>query len=135
MSRASLDARATEPIIDKDYDKKVAESERAIAQLEQLVGRAEGAEKSNLEENLKYTREYHERLKQSGQYLATAEDLARIHEIVGKLYVMDGLMNAQRRALYDEKSPLYQYYAGAITLDQFITQMDDTLRLVRMEYQ
>jgi len=103
--------------------------------MEQLIGKAEGAAKSNLEENLRYSREYFEQFKQTGQYLATAEDLVQMHEVVSKLYVMTGLMNAQRQALWSEPDLSEQYVSGAITLEQFIRQADDKLRLVRMEYQ
>ena len=47
---------------------------------------------------------------------------------------MTGLMNAQRHAFYNA-SLFDQYENGQLTLDQFIKQADDVLRLVRLEYQ
>lgn len=135
LDRAAMDPGYTEAIPNKDYDKTLAELAKQIAHMEQLIGKAEGAAKSNLEENLRYSREYFEQFKQTGQYLATAEDLVQMHEVVSKLYVMTGLMNAQRQALWSEPDLSEQYVSGAITLEQFIRQADDKLRLVRMEYQ
>jgi hypothetical protein len=135
LDLAAMDTSVTEAIPNKDYEKILADLARQITHMEQIIDKAEGAAKSNLEENLKYSKEYYEQFKQTGQYLATAEDLVQMHEVVSKLYVMNGLMNAQRQALWSEPDLSEQYIDGAITLDQFIKQADDKLRLVRMEYQ
>ncbi len=130
----ALDLNVTGDIPNPNYDNAMKNWADRLKEAEARYASAEGAAKSNLESDLTYTRETYEAMKEDAKYLYRQEDLDLLHGMVSRLYVMTGLMNAQRNALY--RSSLFgQYLAGQLTLEQFIKQADDVLRLVRLEYQ
>ena len=135
VDKAAFNLDARDPIPNPNYDREMADLDKTLKVIESNYAKAEGAEKSNLEESLKYFKEYYEHMRKEGMFLATAQDLENIRQMISHLYVNSGLGNAQRRIFYDNYELMDQYQDGAISLDQFIRQMDDKLRLVRMEYQ
>lgn len=132
---AAITPGHTQAIEDPGYEASIQQSLRNLEDMRDRLSRAEGAQRSDLERNLKEREEAHERYKEDMRYLATEEDLATMHQMVSTLYVPAGLVNAQRQAYGKSYELRAQYLQGAISLDQFIKQMDDMLRLVRMEYQ
>lgn len=135
VDKAALNPQANEPIENPDFDKQMAEYAKQVKRLEEMLAKAEGAEKSNLEQNLAYMKEWQGQMLESGKFLATEDDLKTIHGVISHLYILTGLGNAQRQAFFESYEVLEQYFAGTINLDQFVRQMDDKLRLLRMEYQ
>lgn len=135
LDKAAFDSSQSEPIPNPGYDAELKRQDENLRLLNERYATAESALKGTLEQDMAYFNEYIERYREQGKYLATAEDVRHLHEVVGKLYVLVGLDNAQRQAIYGDSRLLQQYLDGAITLDQFIRQADDKLRLVRMEYQ
>lgn len=133
--KAALSPAAKEPIPNPRYETEKASQERNLKRMEAQYEKAEGAQKSDLEEGLKYFRQYVQEYLEKGKYLATERDLANFHAVYGSTFVFTGLGNAQRQALWSNYELQQQFFDGAISLDQFIKQLDDTLRLVRMEYQ
>ncbi len=134
-AKASLEAGRTEPLMNPNYEETLRRNKLQIAHMEKLLGIAQGAQKSNLEKQFKDSLSYYKNFEETGMYLINAEGLKAVQEVVDRLYVMTGLMNAQRNAMFDDNNLVSQYTSGAITLDAFIKQMDEKLRLVRMEYQ
>ena len=132
---AAITPGQTQAIENPDFESEIAQSQRNLEDMRERLSRAEGAQRSDLEKNLKEREEAHERYKEDMRYLATEEDLAMMHRMVSTLFIPSGLINAQRQAFGSSYEIRNQYLQGAITLDQFIQQMDDMLRLVRMEYQ
>lgn len=135
LIRSSLDFSVTAPIPNPNYEAELKNSENNLKRYQEQVEKAQGAEKSNLEESLKYMQTYHENLKKHGQFRATEEDLREMHEIISHFFLFSGLGNAQRKTYWDEYDLVDQMISGVISLDQFVKQMDDKLRLVRMESQ
>lgn len=134
VEKAAVNLQATAAIPNPNYEKELKDIEKGIAQVEAQLKKAEGVEKSNLEEILKNSRSYYELRKETGRMLVTEEDMAEIHAVVSRLVIFTGKGNAQRQAFNDDYELREQYYKGVISLDQFIKQVDDKLRLVRMEY-
>ena len=132
---AAITPGQTQAIENPDFESEIAQSQRNLEDMRERLSRAEGAQRSDLEKNLKEREAAHERYKEDMRYLATEEDLAMMHRMVSTLFIPSGLINAQRQAFGSSYEIRNQYLQGAITLDQFIQQMDDMLRLVRMEYQ
>ncbi|NLX83437.1 MAG: extracellular solute-binding protein [Clostridiales bacterium] len=133
--KAAINLKATGSIPNPNHEKELKQLETGLSQLKAQLKKATGAEKSNLEEMLKNTEEYYQLRKETGMYLMTEQEMAAVHAIIARLFIVDGFSNAQRQALYAAHELRDQYFEGAITLDQFIQQTDDKLRLVRMEYQ
>lgn len=132
--KAAITPGQTQAIPNPYYEKGLAFNKRYLEQLKEQLTRAEGAQKSDLEQHIKEREREWDAMVENLRYLATEEDLAMIHQMVSALYVPSGLANAQRQAMQESYETREQYYAGAITLDQFIKQMDDKLRMVRNEY-
>lgn len=135
VDKLAMDLSKSESLPNPDYDRQMAEMEKNLASVQAAYDKAEGAAKSNLEEQLTYMTKYVEQSREGNKYLITAEQLDEIHQLIAKLYIFTGLQNAQRQAYYQNSDVLGQYYAGTISLDQMIRQMDDKMRLLRMEYQ
>lgn len=117
------------------YEESLVYLRKELDQAQAAYDAAEGAEKSNLEQTLIYSRKNYEDNIEGLRYLATKEDLTLIHAMVRELYLMDGLGASQRQAFQEDSQLLQQYFDGAISLDQFIKTLDDKMRLVRMEHQ
>lgn len=135
VDKAAMDLSYQKDIENPNYEQELRTWQNNMDSYAQRLEIAQGAQKSDMEENLKSMQQNFDSVKESLRYLATAEDLANIHNLVSKLYLNNGLANAQRRAYYDGYDLQEKYFDGALTLDQFIKQMDDKMRLVRMEYQ
>ncbi len=135
LSRAALTPDMTQAIPNPNYEKELKDSESALTRYQEQMDKLTGAEKSNVEENFKYMKSHHERLKTSGQYWATEEEMKALHETISHFFLFSGLGNTQRRTYWDSYELVDQMIDGVISLEQFVKQMDDKLRLVRMEYQ
>lgn len=135
MDKLALDLSQNQDVSNPDYEKGIAQWKKNLEEAESRYQKVQGAEKNEEQKNLDYMRKEYEQAKESMRYIVTAKSLSNIHDTVSKLYVMTGLMNAQRNALGGDPSLQHQYIEGAITLDEFIKQADDKLRLVRLEYQ
>ena len=134
-NKATLDLNKTDAIPNPNYEQQLAELEKGLQQMQDAYNRAEGAARSNLEEDLSSFRAHVERFRESNKVLLSAQDLEQLHGLVAKLHNLSGVQIAQQNAFHSNYEILQQYYDGTISLDQMIRQMDDTLRLVRMEYQ
>ncbi|MGI6653813.1 MAG: extracellular solute-binding protein [Christensenellales bacterium] len=130
----ALDLSVTGEIPNPDYESGLVFWQENLKNTEARYAEAQGAAKSNMESDLEYTRQSLADYQEDARCLYRQQDLDILHGMVSKLYVMTGLMNAQRHAFYNA-SLFDQYENGQLTLDQFIKQADDVLRLVRLEYQ
>ncbi len=133
-THVALDLSVTGDVPNPDYESGLAFWQENLKNMEARYAEAQGATKSNIEKFLEHTRQSLADYQEDARYLYRQEDLDVLHGMVSKLYVMTGLMNTQRHAFYNSSLfPQYEY--GQLTLDQFIKQADDVLRLVRLEYQ
>lgn len=134
VDKAALNLSDREPVENPLFDQELELAHSNYKLMQAQYEAAQGVDKSNLEDGLKYMDDYIKRLEENARFLATTEDLDMIHGIMSRLFVFSGLGNAQRQAINKNYELRRQYQEGAISLDQFIKQMDDKLRLVRMEY-
>lgn len=135
LDRAAFDKTWTAPIDNPKYEEALKMQETRLAQLKEKIQNAQGAEQSNLQEELNYLEKALETYRENGKFLAQQRDIDMLRDVMGKMFISNGLGNAQFQAVNQEYELLNQYTQGAITLDQFIKQLDDKVRLVRMEYQ
>lgn len=135
LDRVAFDKTWTAPVENPKYEEGLKMQEHMVQQVKEAMERAEGAEKSSLEENYRYMQESQKRYQEEGKFLAPQRDIDMLRDVMRKMFISNGLGNAQYQAVNDEYELLNQFTQGAITLDQFIRQLDDKVRLVRMEYQ
>lgn len=135
MYKAAFDTTWNEEIKNPWFEDGLKDLQNQLDLLAQREKTAEGAEKSNLTQAITQYRDYVEQFKEEGRLQAGLEDIQFLHELMSKVFVMNGLSNAQHMAFIKEYEAVQQLLTGAITLDHFIKQTDDKLRLVRMEYQ
>jgi hypothetical protein len=57
------------------------------------------------------------------------------HQLLARAYIRTGLADTLYKGIWDEQELPSQYMEGAISLDKMISQLDDKLRLIRMENQ
>lgn len=133
--KAALNPNQTEPIENPFYEQTNEMFEKHIATLEAQLKTAEGADKSNLEMTLEATKAEQNYQREQNQFIATSDDLKYVHSYLTHVFIVTGRANAQRAAYYDNYDLRQQLFEGAISLDQYIKQIDDKLRLVRLEYQ
>ncbi|NLX83436.1 MAG: extracellular solute-binding protein [Clostridiales bacterium] len=135
LERAAFDKTWTTPIENPKYEEGVKMQETRVNQIKESIKNATGAEKSSLEENLRYLEESLAGYRENGKFMAPQRDIDMLRDLMRKMFISNGLANAQFMAVNEEYELLDQYAQGAITMDQFVKQLDDKLRLVRMEYQ
>lgn len=135
LDRVAFDKTWTAPVENPKYEEGLKMQEYMVGQVKEAMERAEGAEKSDLEENYRYMQDSQKRYQEEGKFLAQQRDIDMLRSVMSKLFITSGLGNAQRAAVSEEYNLLTQFAQGAITLDQFVRQLDDKVRLVRMEYQ
>jgi len=128
-----LYADLNEPLRDPNYDRYVADREADIASLEKQIEEAETeAEKAELRETVESIRDYMENYMKYEEYTVSETALAYFREnLLPYIYVM------RYNALDDEnagfRSLISRLQEGQMTLDQFIREADNKLRMIRLE--
>ena len=135
VDRAAMSPSQTQTLPNPDYGKALERYETSLEEARARAESLEGAQKSTALQDVKYMEEQYGRLKETLRNLVTGEELSWMHGLIAKIYVMDGRMNVQRRALLGDDALLQQYYDGAVTLDDFIRRADEKMRLVNLEYE
>lgn len=123
------------PILNPDYAHDVAATRQRIMMFEDIAQSAtDRRTRESYEQEAARERQLLDTASQSLQYLETAETVAKAHAIARHMQPWTGLRTAQLLALA-ENNLVGQYAKGVLSLDQFIQQADNKLRLVTLEYQ
>lgn len=119
-----------EPVLNEDFEENLTSYDELIAVLEAQVVNAEAEERQMLEFMLETAKAQREDYQKYHHYIASAESIAAYREAAQ--YMTVGMymgMDSQTSSEYYEQSN--QYLHGAITLDEFIRNIDQKLRMVR----
>lgn len=136
-TRAPFDASLTDAIINPNHERDLERRQQMLAQQEKDLPDLEGGARREAEESIKYLRQSIERYEQDEKYILTADDLAEHRQFMAHVFVGGSLFRQIDRALRDKDGNmlLMLYVRGAISLDQFIQQANDTIRLITLESQ
>ena len=124
----------SEAIENPQYDIEVGRYTSVIQALELDIAltRERGGNPSGLEQDLFYFQSLLARSEQTIKYILTCAELECVHQKMDSLYVPNDIHRAEDQSglqnLFD------QYVFGVLSLDQFISQADSTLRLIRHEF-
>ena len=123
-----------EPVEDKDYERRLTNIEDRLERMKKALEKAEGADKTQLEESLKTNQEEYETYKENGKYSISKEVIEDYRRLMEGAY---GLTFGNNRLFrlnefHELRSRLEE---GQVSLDQFISEVDAKLRLIRLEQQ
>lgn len=124
------------PIPNPRYEESLTELEDLVALYHAQIAKEEdGPKKREIEESAAMYEKDLERFKEKGKYSLTAETLARHKDFMKTVYVNDSLTMVLSKALIDKEgnNMLNMYGEGAISLEQFIQQANDKIRLMTLE--
>ncbi|NLD51274.1 MAG: hypothetical protein GX650_00130 [Clostridiales bacterium] len=134
MTRAALSASWTEPIPNPQFERQKRDLEQRLALLPASIEKAEGAEKRALEQDLAYFKNEMAHI-ESNRYIVSTQALDSYRQIMAGVYLDDTTTQVQRSALTKDGYLFLSMLEGTITLDQFIQQANDKIRLMTLESQ
>lgn len=117
------------PIENKYYEESIKSIRESIGQLEQSIGETEDEElRGELQQNLEDMQTYAEEFEQTGRWSVTQENIDRYQQLAQYFAV-------RRATLWstDSNAQIMQYLDGAITAQQFVSELGETLRMKRLE--
>lgn len=96
IDRATLSKTWSEPIENPNYQQEIQQQEQYLAQVQERYDKAQGAEKSQLEQELTEAKHSLEQLKTEGRYLMNAEDLQQHQQLMAQVFVYDSFSSMQK---------------------------------------
>jgi hypothetical protein len=135
VTQASLRKDWTQPIEDPNYDLMMAGEEQDVAAARQRAEKASGAEKTEAEQYLQHALKRMERNRQAFRYTVSPESLKLNHQLMEKFFISTRQSLLEDAALSKDGYLFNAYTEGALTLEQFIQQANDKIRLMTLESQ
>lgn len=136
ISRAAVNQRWSTPIENPRYQQEYDDQQAYLAQYRARYEAAEeGAAKRQYAEDVAYFEKKLATFEKDRKYLADAAQLKEYQDFMAHVYVDDGLSQLQQKALSTDGYLFGMYTEGALTLEQFIEQANDKIRLMLMEAQ
>lgn len=133
QQQAAMMPGMDDAIADPNYERHMKYMDNHLETLQAAVDKAEGAEKTELEGNLKKYEETVAAEKARRKFLVTEESVKLYRELMANRYVTHP--GSLRRVLNDEniQQSLSRYLQGQMPLDQFLQEAEGKLRLMRLE--
>lgn len=136
LLRATLSRSWDKPVMNPTYEYTLQQIQDSLTQLQTQLEKTENAaERRELEAGLALQQEGLKEFQATGQYLMTAEQLAAHRKLMEQTYVDDSFSRLANEALSRDGYMLHMYIDGALTLEQFIQQANDKIRLMTLEAQ
>ena len=132
IMRITMMPGENEPVLNPYFEETLESYDEQIASLEtQLLG-AEEVDKQALEATLEEMQGYRDDFEKNNRYNASEESIAAYREVAGYMVVSTYLgMDSETSSEYYEQRN--QYIDGAITLDEFIRNIDQKLQMIVLE--
>ena len=132
IMRITMMPGENEPVLNPYFEETLENYDEQIASLEtQLLG-AEEVDKQALEATLEEMQGYRDDFEKNNRYNASEESIAAYREVAGYMVVATYLgMDSETSSEYYEQRN--QYIDGAITLDEFIRNIDQKLQMIVLE--
>ena len=134
FTRITMMPGENEPVPNSRYEEGLKNYDEQIASLEAQLENAEEVDKQALEAALKEAKDSRESYEKDSRYSASEESIAAYREAAQYMTVGTYMgMDSQTSSEYYEQRN--QYLHGAITLDEFIRNIDQKLRMIVREGQ
>ena len=134
IARIMMMPGENEPVLNEDFEENLTSYDELIAVLEAQVVNAEAEERQMLEFMLETAKAQREDYQKYHHYIASAESIAAYREAAQYMTVnlYRGLDSQTFGECYEQQN---QYLRGAVTLDEFIRNIDQKLRMIVREGQ
>ncbi len=132
-NRAALSRSWNQPVPNPFYEEQMRNTEQALANYQQEIEKSEGAQRREMEANLAHMQARYQHDRESTRYILGPETLRLHQELMSHIYMDDGLTMTQNAALSRDGYLWGMYMDGAISLEQFMQQANDKIRLMVME--
>ena len=132
IMRITMMPGENEPVLNPYFEETLENYDEQIASLEtQLLG-AEEVDKQALEATLEEMQGYRDDFEKNNRYNASEESIAAYREVAGYIVVSTylGMDSETSNEYYEQRN---QYIDGAITLDEFIRNIDQKLQMIVLE--
>ncbi len=134
-TKYTLFSDMTEPVRNSYYDQMVSNEQEYLNSLKKQLETADAADKQYLEESIKSEEEYLEKTLPRYEFDISAEAIQYYQEnVVPKICIQKPSFVTSSSDSNSELTNLVsRYRGGQITLDQFIREADNKMRMMRME--
>ena len=132
IMRITMMPGENEPVLNPYFEETLENYDEQIASLEtQLLG-AEEVDKQALEATLEEMQGYRDDFEKNNRYNASEESIAAYREVAGYMVVSTylGMDSETSNEYYEQRN---QYIDGAITLYEFIRNIDQKLQMILLE--
>ena len=127
----------TEPVRNSYYDQLLENEQEYVASLKKQLEEADDADKSWIQEMITTEENYIANTLPNEEYDITAEAIQKYQsEVVSKVYIVKPTFTSSTsssNATSELNDLVSRYRDGQITLDQFIREADNKMRMMRME--
>ena len=132
IMRITMMPGENEPVLNPYFEETLENYDEQIASLETQLLSAEEVDKQALEATLEEMQGYRDDFEKNNRYNASEESIAAYREVAGYIVVSTYLdMDSETSNEYYEQRN--QYIDGAITLDEFIRNIDQKLQMIVLE--
>ncbi len=132
IMRITMMPGENEPVLNPYFEETLESYDEQIASLETQLLSAEEVDKQALEATLEEMQGYRDDFEKNNQYNASEESIAAYREVAGYMVVSTylGMDSETSNEYYEQRN---QYIDGAITLDEFIRNIDQKLQMIVLE--
>ncbi len=122
-----------EPILSPHYESDLKSFQSYVGSLKKQIEKTtDPVELKELQETLTHQEEYNARYEKYNKYIATTQSINAYHDLIQYAFVLKP--SVLYSSTSDEFTQLYnRYFAGNVTLEQFIKEGDAKLRMMQME--
>ena len=134
IMRITMMPGENEPVLNPYFEETLESYDEQIASLETQLLSAEEVDKQALEATLEEMQGYRDDFEKNNRYNASEESIAAYREVAGYMVVSTylGMDSETSNEYYEQRN---QYIDGAITLDEFIRNIDQKLQMIVLEGQ
>ena len=134
IMRITMMPGENEPVLNPYFEETLESYDEQIASLETQLLNAEEVDKQALEATLEEMQGYRDDFEKNNRYNASEESIAAYREVAGYMVVSTylGMDSETSNEYYEQRN---QYINGAITLDEFIRNIDQKLQMIVLEGQ
>ena len=132
IMRITMMPGENEPVLNPYFEETLESYDEQIASLETQLANAEEVDKQALEATLEEMQGYRDDFEKNNRYNASEESIAAYREVAGYIVVSTylGMDSETSNEYYEQRN---QYIDGAITLDEFIRNIDQKLQMIVLE--